>query len=335
MKTGDAKMAATLFVLIGEETASEVLKHLNESEIETITREISSVGPIVAEEAEKAAEELYASLVANSYVSDGGIDYAKKVILRTLGAGPARRILDRVSSNYVASNAFEAIERLSPVQLSQFIQNEHPQTIALVLAHMKPSSSYELLESLPEDLQADVAVRMASLDTISQDVIQGIATVLEEKLKPVGTFAHNQAYGGIRAVAELLNRMDRRRSRAVLEKIDNDKPEVANSIRELMFVFDDIATLDDMAIREILMRIDKKTIAQALKGATDQQQAQFFRNMSGRAVEMMKEEMELMGPQKIKDVHAAQTRIVEIVRKLEEEGIITLGPGGGVDEYVV
>lgn len=335
MKSGDVKMAATLFVLIGEETASEVLRYLNESEIEQISREISNAGPIATDEAEKMAEELYALLVANSYVSEGGMDYAKKVILRTLGAGPARKILERLSSNYVASNAFEAIERLSPVQLSQFIQNEHPQTIALILAHLKPSSSAELLESLPQDLQADVAVRMASLETISQDVIKGISSVLEEKLKPVGTFAsNNQAFGGIRAVAELLNRMDRRRSRAVLEKIDDDKPEVANSIRELMFVFDDITTLDDMAIREILQRIDKKSIAQALKGATDPQQHQFFRNMSGRAVEMMKEEMELMGPQKIKDVHAAQQRIVEIVRKLEEEGIINLGPGTG-DEYVV
>ena len=175
---------------------------------------------------------------------------------------------------------------------------------------------------------------MASLETISPDVIKGISAVLEEKLKPVGTYAHNQAYGGIRAVAELLNRMDRRRSRAVLEKMDDEKPEVANSIRELMFVFEDIAMLDDAAIREILQRIDKKTIAQALKGATEQQQGQFFRNMSGRAVEMMKEEMELMGPVKMKDVHAAQQRIVEVVRKLEEEGVINLGSGGG-EEYVL
>src|SRR5256714_15467883 len=270
MKTGDARMAATLFVLIGENAAAEVLKHLNESEIETITREISSVGPIMSEEAEKEAEELYESLVANAYVSEGGIDYAKKVILRTLGAGPARRILDRLSSSYASSNVFEAIDRLNPIQLSQFIQNEHPQTIALILAHLTPNSSAELLESLPEDIQADVAVRMASLETISPDVIRGISAVLEEKLKPVGTYAHNQAYGGIHAVAELLNRLDRRRSRAVLDKIDGDKPEVANSIRELMFVFEDIATLDDPAIREILQRIDKKTIAQALKGATEQ-----------------------------------------------------------------
>jgi flagellar motor switch protein FliG len=334
MKSGDAKMAATLFVLIGEETAAEVLRYLNEAEIEQISREISNVGPIQSSDAEKSAEELYQTLVANRFVSEGGVDYAKKVILRTLGAGPAKRIMDRLSSSYASGNAFEAIDRLNPIQLSQFIQNEHPQTIALILAHLTPSSSAELLESLPEDIQADVAVRMASLETISPEVIRGISQVLEEKLKPVGTYAHSQAYGGIRAVAELLNRMDRRRSRMVLEKIDGDKPEVANSIRELMFVFEDIASLDDQAIREILQRIDKKTIAAALKGATDQQQNQFYRNMSGRAVEMMKEEIEIMGPVKIKDVHAAQTRIVEIVRKLEEEGIINIGGGGGGDEYV-
>src|SRR6266850_6654005 len=335
MKSGDVKMAATLFVLIGEETASEVLRYLNEAEIEAISKEISAVGPIASEEAEKSAEELYQLMVANRFVSEGGVDYAKKVILRTLGAGPAKRIMDRLSSSYASSNAFDAIDRLNPMQLSQFIQNEHPQTIALILAHLTPTSSAELLESLPEDIQADVAVRMASLETISPDVIKGISSVLEEKLKPVGTYAHSQAYGGIRAVAELLNRMDRRRSRAVLEKIDAEKPEVANSIRQLMFVFDDIATLDDAAIREILQRVDKKTIAAALKGATEAQSSQFYRNMSSRAVEMMREEIEIMGPIKIKDVHAAQQRIVETVRKLEEEGVLTLSGGGGGDEYVV
>jgi flagellar motor switch protein FliG len=175
---------------------------------------------------------------------------------------------------------------------------------------------------------------MSSLETISPDVIRGISTVLEEKLKPVGTYAHSQAYGGIRAVAELFNRLDRRQSRAVLDRIEGDKPEIANSIRQLMFIFEDIATLDDPAIRELLQRIDKKTIAQALKGANETLQQQFFRNMSGRAVEMMQEEIEIMGPVKMKDVHAAQQKIVEVVRKLEEEGTITIGGGGEGDDYV-
>src|SRR5213080_381926 len=306
MKSGDVKMAATLFVLIGEETASEVLRYLNEAEIEAISKEISNVGPIASDEAEKSAEELYQLLMANRFVSEGGVDYAKKVILRTLGAGPAKRIMDRLSSSYASGNAFEAIDRLNPIQLSQFIQNEHPQTIALILAHLTPSSSAELLESLPADIQADVAMRMASLESISPDVIRGISAVLEEKLKPVAPYDHNHGYGGIRAVAELLNRIDRRKSRTVLEKIDITKPDVANSIRELMFVFEEIATLDDTAIREILQRVDRRTLAAALKGANEQQQQQFFRNMSGRGVEMMKEEIDIIGPIKIRDVHAAQ-----------------------------
>ena len=326
-------MAATLFVLIGETASAEVLKHLTEAEIESISRAISNAGPVGAEEAEKSAEELYQTLTANRYVSEGGVDYAKKVILRTLGAGPAKRIMERLSSSYANANSFDAIDRLNPIQLSQFIQNEHPQTIALILAHLSVGASALLLESLPEAIQADVAVRMASLETITPEAIQGISSVLEEKLKPVGTYAHSEAYGGIRAVAELFNRLNRQRSRAVLEMIDSNKPEIANSIRELMFIFEDVATLDDAAIREIIQRVDKKTIAQALKGSSESQQNQFFKNMSGRAVDMMKEEMEIMGPVKTKDVHVAQQRIVEVVRKLEEEGLINVGGGG--DEYVL
>jgi len=326
-------MAATLFVLIGETASAEVLKHLTEAEIESISRAISNAGPVGAEEAEKSAEELYQTLTANRYVAEGGVDYAKKVILRTLGAGPAKRIMERLSSSYANANSFDAIDRLNPIQLSQFIQNEHPQTIALILAHLSVGASALLLESLPETIQADVAVRMASLDTIAPEAIQGISSVLEEKLKPVGTYAHSEAYGGIRAVAELFNRLNRQRSRAVLEMIDTNKPEIANSIRELMFIFEDVATLDDAAIREIIQRVDKKTIAQALKGSSETQQNQFFKNMSGRAVDMMKEEMEIMGPVKTKDVHVAQQRIVEVVRKLEEEGLINVGGGG--DEYVL
>jgi len=333
MTTGDSAMAATLFVLIGESASADVLRYLTEAEIESISRAISNVGPVGAEEAEKSAEEVYNMLTANKYVSEGGVDYAKKVILRTLGAGPAKRIMERLSSSYASANSFDAIDRLNPIQLSQFIQNEHPQTIALILAHLSPTASAQLLESLPEAIQADVAVRMASLETITPEAIQGIASVLEEKLKPVGTYAHSAAYGGIRAVAELFNRLNRSRSRAVLEMIDTTKPEIANSIRELMFIFEDVATLDDAAIREIIQRVDKKTIAQALKGSSEAQQRQFFSNMSGRAVDMMKEEMEIMGPVKTKDVHVAQQKIVEVVRKLEEEGLINMGGGG--EEYVL
>src|SRR6185295_10440720 len=231
MKTGDSAMAATLFVLLGEETSAEILRHLTETEIESISRAISGLGPTGAAEAEKSAEDLYQTLVANRFVSEGGVDYAKKVILRTLGPGPAKRIMERLSSSYASTNAFDAIDRLNPVQLSQFIQNEHPQTIALILAHLSLGASAQLLESLPETIQADVAIRMANLDSITPEAIRGISSVLEEKLKPVGTYAHSEASGGIRAVAELFNRLNRQCSRAVLEMIDSDKPEIAVSIR--------------------------------------------------------------------------------------------------------
>ena len=329
----DASKAAAMFVLLGEEVASGIMKHLNEAEIEQLSKEISTIGPIGADKAEANAEELYQMLVANRFVSEGGVDYARKVILKTLGAGSAKRIIDRLSSSYASNNAFQAIDKVNPIQLSQFIQHEHPQTIALILAHLSPRAGAELLESLPEEIQAEASVRMANIDEISPDVMSAIASVLEEKLKPVGNYGDGEGLGGIRAVAELFNRLDRRMSRTVLEQIDADKPEIANSIRQLMFIFEDISSLDDNAMREILQRVDKKTISQALKGTLPELQNQFFRNMSGRAVDMLKEEMEIMGPIKTRDVNLAQGKIVEVVRQLEEEGVI--GIGGGAEEYVV
>ncbi len=330
---GDAKKAAAMFILLGEDVASGIMKYLNEGEIEQLSKEISNTGPITADEAEESAEEFYQMLIANRFVSEGGVDYARKVILKTLGAGSAKRIIDRLSSSYASYNAFQSIDRVNPLQLSQFIQHEHPQTIALVLAHLKPRTAAELLESLPEEIQADVSMRMASIEEISPDVISSIAGVLEEKLKPVGSYSDGEGFGGIRAVAEMFNRLDRRQSKVVLEKIDGDKPEIANSIRQLMFIFEDIAGLDDTAMREILQRIDKKTISSALKGTIPELQDMFFRNMSQRAVEILREEMEIMGPIKARDVHSAQQKIVEVVRQLEDEGLLNLG--GAADEYVL
>ena len=333
MSFGDARKAAELIVLLGDEVAAGVMRHLNEGEIELIAKEISSVGTLASDTAEKSAEELYELLVANRFVSEGGVDYARKVILRTLGSGPARKIMDRLSNTYANDNSFQLIDKMNPQQLSQFIQSEHPQTIALILAHVSPRSSALLLGALPPDLQSDVALRMASLNEISPDVIRSISSVLGEKLKTVGMYTSAQSSGGIRAVAEMLNHLDRQITRSVLDTIDSVKPEIANSIRQLMFKFDDISILDDLAVREILQRVDKKTIAQALKGTSEDLQTKFFKNMSSRAVEIMQEEMEVMGPIRAKDASAAQQQIVELVRKLEEEGVISIA--GGADEYVV
>ena len=328
-----ASRAANMIVLLGEEAAAEVMGLLGESEIEILSKQISTVKPTMGEEAEKDAEELYQLLVANKYVTEGGVDYAQRVIKMAMGSGPAKRILDRLSSSYASWDAFQAIEKCNPIQLSQFMQHEHPQTIALVLAHLGARQAAELVGSLPEDIQAGVAIRMSNLSEISPEVIKSIASVLEEKLKPSGNYGQSEGLGGIRSVAELFNRLDRVNSRKVLEQIDVDEPEIANSIRQLMFIFEDIANLDDNSMREILQRIDKKAIAQALKGTDPNLQNQFFKNMSQRATEMLKEEMEVMGPVKSREVHAAQQTIVDVVRQLEDEGVISLG-GDDEDEYV-
>ena len=327
MKTGDIKMASTLLMLMGEETASNILKHLNESEIEEITKQISSSEITTPQETEKSAEELYRLIFAGPQVPEAGSDYAKRVVMRALEPGPAKRIIDRLSSSHLGSNAFQAVDRMNPKQLAQYLQNEHPQTIAVIMAHVTPTSAAALLRSLPEEIQADVSVRMANLQSVSPDVVRSIFSVLEEKLKPAPSSPSAPAPGGARAVAELFNRLGRKASHDVLERISSATPELADSIKQLMFIFEDIAMLEDSAIREILQRVDKKTISQALKGATDGLQQQFFRNMSQRAVEMMNEEMEIMGPIKAKEIQAAQQKVVETVRKLEEEGIVKLGDG--------
>jgi flagellar motor switch protein FliG len=327
--TGSQK-AAVLMVTLGDETAASIFKYLEEDEIQTISREIALTKHVQPEVAEEVMEEFHTMTQARSYISQGGIEYAKKLLIKSVGPEVARKIIDRLVKALESSAGFSSLERANPQQLSKFIQNEHPQTIALILAHLNASQAAELISSLPEVLRSDVAMRMASLQEISPEVVRRISLILEQKLEALGSFA-TEAYGGVRAVAELFNRMDRTTGRTVLEKIETENPQLAASIRDLMFVFDDILLIDDNGITEILKRADKKTLTIALKGTSEELQNQFFRNMSSRAVELMKEEMEFMGPIKLKDVEKSQHEVVEIVRQLEEEGIIAIGGGGGED----
>ncbi len=327
--TGSQK-AAVLMVTLGDETAASIFKYLEEDEIQTISREIALTKHVQPEVAEEVMEEFHTMTQARSYISQGGIEYAKKLLIKSVGPEVARKIIDRLVKALESSAGFSSLERANPQQLSKFIQNEHPQTIALILAHLNASQAAELISSLPEVLRSDVAMRMASLQEISPEVVRRISLILEQKLEALGSFA-TEAYGGVRAVAELFNRMDRTTGRTVLEKIETENPQLAASIRDLMFVFDDILLVDDNGITEILKRADKKTLTIALKGTSEELQNQFFRNMSSRAVELMKEEMEFMGPIKLKDVEKSQHEVVEIVRQLEEEGVIAIGGGGGED----
>jgi flagellar motor switch protein FliG len=329
-KLNGTQKAAVLMVSLGDDVAAGVFKFLEEDEIQAISKEIALTKHVQPDIMDDVLEEYHTMTLAKSYIAQGGIEYAKKLLIKSVGPETARKIIDRLTKALESSAGFSSIERANPQQLSKFIQNEHPQTIALILAHLNASQAGDLIASLPENLRADVAMRMANLQEISPEVVRRISLILEQKLEALGSFT-TEAYGGVRAVAELFNRMDRSTGRVVLEKIENENPQLAASIRDLMFVFDDILLIDDMGIAEILKRVDKKSLTTALKGTSEELRTQFFRNMSSRAVELMREEMEFMGPVKLKDVEKAQHEIVEIVRQLEEEGVISIGGGGGED----
>ena len=324
--------AAIFLIGIGDEAAPNILKYLEEDEITELSREIALNRNVPALISNAVMEEFHTMAMAKQYMSQGGIEYAKKILIKSVGPETARKIIDRLIRALESSAGFTSLERANPQQLSKFIQNEHPQTIALILAHLDPSHASDVLSNLPDSARADVAMRMASLEEISPEVIRRISMILEQKLEAIGGFTVEE-YGGVRAVAEMFNRMERSVGRQVLERIEATDPQLASSIREYMFVFDDILLIDDTGMTEILKRIDKKILGVALKGTSEELQNQFFRNMSSRAVEMIKEEMEYMGPVKIKEVESGQHEIVEVVRQLEEEGIISVGQGGG-DEYV-
>ncbi|MCP4219413.1 MAG: flagellar motor switch protein FliG, partial [bacterium] len=288
---------------------------------------------VPADVSDQVIQEFYHMTLAREYMSVGGIEYAKKLLIKSLGAEEARKIIDRLIKLLEKSAGFSSLEKINPQQLSKFIQNEHPQTIALILAHLSASQAAELISALPEDMRTEIVIRMANLEEISPEIVKKIASVLDQKLEALGSYSLEE-YGGVKAVSELFNRMDRRASRNVLEQIESRDPELAASIRDLMFVFEDILLIDDQGIMEILKRVDKKSLALSLKGSNDELKTKFFRNMSQRAGEMLKEEMEYLGPIRVKDVEKAQHEIVEIVRSLEEEGVIVIGGAGG-DEYVV
>ncbi len=330
--TGKQKAAIVLLVL-GEDITSEVFKYLTDDEVQEISKEISLLGPVPAQVTDQVMEDFYNLTMAKEYLTIGGIEYAKRVLIKSLGPEEARKIIDRLVKMLEKTTGFSSLEKVNPQQLSKFIQNEHPQTITLILAHLSASQAAELIASLPEDMRSEIIIRMANLEEISPEIVKKISGVLDQKLEALGSYSLEE-YGGVKAVAELFNRMDRRASRSVLEQIESRDPELTASIRDLMFVFEDILLIDDQGIMEILKRADKKSLSIGLKGANEELQAKFFRNMSQRAAEMMKEEMEYLGPIRVKDVEKAQHEVVEIVRGLEEEGVITIGGAGG-DEYVV
>jgi flagellar motor switch protein FliG len=327
------RKAAIVALMIGEDASASIFKHLSEDEIETLLSEMAALGRVSSKMGEQVLEEFHQTAVAAEHVARGDIEFAKRVLIKSFGPDTARRMIDRVMRAFQSNAGFASLERADPQQLSKFILGEHPQTIALILAHLQPANAAQLATLLPEELRVEVLTRMASLEDISPDVVSRISSVIELRLKALGGPSREQ-HGGVRAVAELFNRLERTVSTPVLEAIEEARPELAVSIRNLMFVFDDLLHVDDNGMREIIQRADKKGLTIALKGASDEIRNRFFGNMSKRAGEMLREEMEVLGAVRLRDVEKAQQEVVAIARKLEEEGLISTGAAAG-EAYVV
>ena len=331
---GGLRKAAILMVMIGDEASGSILRELDEEEVQEISKEIARVQTLTPEEAEGVLEEFYQMTVARDYMVKGGLDYARKILNTAFGADHAKRMLDRLMKTLGNETlSFDALQKTDPQQLAKFIHSEHPQTIALILSHLNSSQAAGLVASLPSEMRADVAVRMANLDQISPDVITKIASVIGLKLKALGEMSR-ESYGGVNAVAEMFNRLDSTVSRDILDGMEKTSPQLVENIRHLMFVFEDLLLLDVNAIKEVLAKVDRKILTVALKGTSDKMKTHMLQAMSQRGADMLREDMDAMGPIKIKEVEGAQQQIIAVVQQLEAEGVVSLKGAAG-EQYVV
>ncbi|MFY0542789.1 flagellar motor switch protein FliG [Brevibacillus sp. H7] len=329
--TGRQK-AAILLISLGPEVSTQVFKHLREDEIEQLTLEIANVRKVDSDEKEKILSEFHQIAVAKEVISQGGITYAKEILQKALGESKAMDIINRLTAN-LQVRPFDFARKADPSQILNFIQNEHPQTIALVLAYLEPTQAAMILSALPQERQADVAKRIALMDSTSPEVIAQVEQVLEQKLSATVTQDYTQA-GGIEAIVSVLNGVDRGTERTILDSLEIQDPELAEEIKKRMFVFEDIATLDNRSIQRVIRDVENADLQLALKVASEEVRETIFRNMSKRMADTFKEEMEFMGPVRLRDVEEAQSRIVATIRRLEEAGEIIIARGGGDDIIV-
>ncbi|QFT88866.1 Flagellar motor switch protein FliG [Bacillus sp. THAF10] len=324
--------AAILLISLGPDVSAYVYKHLSEEEIEKLTLEISGVRKVDSHIKEDVLEEFHQIALAQDYISQGGIGYAKTVLEKALGKEQASAIITRLTSS-LQVKPFDFARKADASQILNFIQNEHPQTIALVLSYLEPTKSGQILSELPQELQADIAKRIAVMDSTSPEIINEVEQILERKLSTTVTRDYTNT-GGIDAVVDVLNQVDRSTERTILDSLEIQDPELAEEIKKRMFVFEDIVTLDNMAIQRVIRDVENEDLMLALKVASEEVKEIVFKNMSKRMVETMKDDMEYMGPVRLKDVEEAQSRIVGIIRKLEEAGEIIIARGGGDDIIV-
>jgi flagellar motor switch protein FliG len=324
--------AAILLISLGPDVAAQIYKHLSEEEMERLTLEISNVRRVEANVKEDIIEQFHQIALAQEYITQGGIGYAKTVLEKALGSNEAMSIINRLTST-LQVRPFDFARKADPGQILNFIQNEHPQTIALILSYLDSTQSAQILSELPQEVQADIAKRIALMDRTSPEVITEVEQILEQKLSTTVTQDFTQA-GGIEAVVEVLNGVDRSTERTILDSLEVQDPELAEEIKKRMFVFEDIVTLDNRSIQRVIREIPNEDLLLALKAASEEVKEIVYQNMSKRMVENFKEEMEYMGPVRLRDVEEAQTRIVSIIRRLEEAGEVVIARGGGDDIIV-
>ena len=324
--------AAILLIALGPEKASVIFQHLKEEEIEELTLEIANTRSVSAQDKEDVLNEFYQVCLAQQYIAEGGISYAKQLLEKALGNEKAAGVIAKLTAS-LQVRPFEFVRKTEPSQLLNFIQDEHPQTIAMILSYLPAAQASVVLGALPPEKQADVARRIAQMDRTSPDIIKEVERVLERKLSSLV----NQDYtivGGIDAIVNILNNVDRSTEKHIMESLEIEEPELADEIRKKMFVFEDILLLDDRAIQRVLRDVDNADLELALKSSTEEVQNVIFRNLSKRLAEMIKEDMDFMGPVRMKDVEEAQQKIVSVIRKLEDAAEIVISRGGG-DDIVV
>ena len=320
------KKAAILMVALGSEVAADVYRNLSDEEIEQITLEVANLGTVPAELTAQVIEEFYHTSMAKQYISHGGISTAREILEKALGPGKAIEVIERLQG-MLQGSPFDFLKKVDPSHLLNFIQTEHPQTIALILAYLEYEQSAVVMSALSPELQTEVALRIATMDQTAPEIISEVERVLERKIATVLSQEFTVA-GGIESLAELLNRVDRATEKSILETLEEENQELAVEIKKLMFTFDDVTLLDDRAIQQVLKEVDMKELAVALKGANEEVKNKVFNNVSSRAADNIREDMEFMGPVRVKQVEEAQQKIVAAIRRLEESGEIQIARGG-------
>ena len=321
--------AAIILIAMGTEISAQVMRHLSESEIEKLSTQIALVENIDSKTEMAVLQEFYSMMKASEYINEGGLNYAREVLEASLGKNRANGIIKKIQDT-LHPTGFSLLKDVDPIHLLEFIRNEHPQTIALILSQLNPAQAAGVLSQLPEDVQTDVSMRIATMEKITPEVIHEVESVLDVHLKEVIS-GNLSASGGVKAVASILNLVDRSTEKSILGNMEMENPELTSNIKNLMFVFEDLLILDDKSIQIILKEVDTKELATALKAASDELKEKIFKNVSERVDEMIKEEMDYTGPIRLSVVEETQQRIVEVVRRLEEEQqiVIVRGVEGG------